>query len=141
MPSVDFKRKATSGMLWTAIQKYSMMTISLISGIILARLLEPEDYGCIGMLAIFMSIAQISIDAGFGSALIQKKNPTQVDYSTIFYFNLVMSTLMYGILFFSAPLIADFYHMPLLCDLLRVQGVILFIYALNLIQLNQLKKQ
>ena len=73
MPKDNLKQKAASGMMWTAIQKYSTMVIGFISGIILARLLMPEDYGAIGMLAIFMSLAEVFIDAGFGSALIQKK--------------------------------------------------------------------
>jgi Membrane protein involved in the export of O-antigen and teichoic acid len=77
---------------------------------------------------------------GFGSALIQKKGPTQVDYSTIFWWNIGMAFLMYVVLFFSAPAIARFYGIPLLCDVLRVQGLVLFIYALNLIQRNQLRK-
>ena len=127
-------------MVWTAIQKYSKMLITFISGIILARLLMPEDYGAIGMLLIFMSLAEVFIDAGFGSALIQKKNPTQTDYSTVFYFNIVMSVILYAILFFSAPAIADFYRMPILCKVLRVQGLILFIYAFNIIQRNQIRK-
>ena len=128
-------------MIWTAVQKYITMAINFISGIILARLLEPEDYGCIGMLAIFLSIAEIFIDAGFGSALIQKKLPTQTDYSTIFYFNLVISIGTYLILFYTAPSIASFYHMPILCEVLRVQGIILFIDAAKIIQFNRLKKQ
>lgn len=127
-------------MLWTAIQKYSTMLISFISGIILARLLMPEDYGAIGMLLIFMSLAEVFIDAGFGSALIQKKNPTQADYSTVFYFNIVMSVILYAVLYFCAPVIADFYRMPILCKVLRVQGLILFIYAFNIIQRNQIRK-
>ncbi len=127
-------------MLWTAVQKYSSMGITFISGIILARLLMPEDYGAIGMLAIFMSLAEVFIDAGFGSALIQKKNPTQTDYSTVFYFNIGMSAILYAVLFFSAPAIADFYRMPILSDILRVQGLILFIYAFNIIQRNQIRK-
>lgn len=127
-------------MIWTAVQKYSTMIIGFISGIILARLLTPEDYGAIGMLAIFMSLAEVFIDAGFGSALIQKKVPTQTDYSTVFYFNIVMSGVLYLVLFVSAPAIADFYRMPILCKVLRVQGIILFIYALNIIQRNQLRK-
>ena len=127
-------------MVWTAVQKYSTMIISFISGIILARLLSPDDYGCIGMLAIFMSLAEVFIDAGFGSALIQKKDPTQTDYSTVFYFNLVMSAVLYLVLFFCAPLIADFYRMPILSKILRVQGLILFIYAFNIIQRNQIRK-
>ena len=127
-------------MLWTAIQKYSTMAISFVSGIILARLLLPEEYGAVGMLVIFMSLAEVFIDAGFGSALIQKKQPTQTDYSTVFYFNIGMAFVLYAVLFFCAPLIADFYRMPILCKVLRVQGLILFIYAFNIIQRNQIRK-
>lgn len=135
------KQKAASGMIWTAFQKYSTIGIQFISGIILARLLTPYDYGCIGMLSIFMVLAEAFIDGGFGSALIQKKQPTQVDYSTIFWWNIGMAFLMYPILFLCAPAISRFYDIPLLCDVLRVQGLVLFIYALNIIQRNQLKKK
>ncbi len=137
----SLKQKAASGMVWTAFQKYSKMGIQFVSGIILARLLTPYDYGCIGMLSIFMVLAETFIDGGFGSALIQKKRPTQVDYSTIFWWNLGMSVIMYAILFLSAPAISKFYDIPLLSDVLRVQGLVLFIYALNIIQRNQLKKK
>ncbi len=128
-------------MIWTALQRYSTMIIQFISGIILARLLTPYDYGCIGMLMIFMVLAEAFIDGGFGSALIQKKRPTQEDYSTIFFWNLCMAALLYAVLYFSAPAIASFYKIPLLCDVLRVQGVILFIYAFNIVQRNQLQKK
>ena len=127
-------------MVWTSIQKFTGMGIGFISGIILARLLTPYDYGCIGMLSIFMVVAESFIDGGFGAALIQKKRPTQEDYSTIFYWNLGMAVVMYAILFFCAPAIARFYKIPLLCSVLRVQGLILFIYAFNIIQKNQLRK-
>ncbi|MBO7569990.1 MAG: lipopolysaccharide biosynthesis protein, partial [Bacteroidaceae bacterium] len=128
-------------MVWTALQRYSMMGIQFVSGIILARLLTPYDYGCIGMLTIFMVLAESFIDGGFGSALIQKKHPTQEDYSTIFFWNLGMAVLLYIVLYFSAPFIADFYGIPLLCSVLRVQGIILFIYAFNIVQRNQLQKK
>ena len=137
----SLKQKAAAGMVWTALQKYSTMVIQFVSGIILARLLTPYDYGCIGMLSIFMVLAETVIDGGFGSALIQKKRPTQEDYSTIFYWNLGMAVLMYAILFFCAPAIARFYKTPLLSSVLRVQGLILFIYAFNIVQRNQLKKK
>ena len=137
----SLKQKAAAGMVWTALQKYSMMIIQFVSGIILARLLTPYDYGCIGMLSIFMVLAETVIDGGFGTALIQKKRPTQEDYSTIFYWNLGMAALMYAILFFCAPAIARFYNIPLLSTVLRVQGLILFIYAFNIVQRNQLKKK
>ena len=137
----SLKQRAASGMAWAALQKYSAMGIQFISGIILARLLTPYDYGCIGMLTIFMVLAEAFIDGGFGSALIQKKRPTQEDYSTIFYWNLGVALLMYAVLYFCAPAIARFYDIPLLCDVLRVQGLVLFIYAFNIVQRNQLKKQ
>lgn len=137
----SLKKKAASGMIWTAIQRYSTMIIQFISGIILARLLTPHDYGCIGMLMIFMVLAEAFIDGGFGSALIQKKRPTQEDYSTIFFWNIGMAVLLYAILFLSAPAISKFYNIPLLCNVLRVQGIILFIYAFNIVQRNQLQKK
>ena len=139
--SNNIKQKAAAGMVWTALQKYSTMFIQFISGIILARLLTAYDYGCIGMLSIFMVLAESFIDGGFGSALIQKKRPTQEDYSTIFYWNLGMAVLMYAILFVCAPAISRFYDIPLICSVLRVQGLVLFIYAFNIVQRNQLKKK
>ena len=141
MPTNNLKSKAVSGVIWSAFQRYSTIIIQFISGIILARLLTPYDYGCIGMLAIFMILAETFIDGGFGSALIQKKRPTQEDYSTIFFWNLAMAFILYIVLFFSAPYIANFYNIPLLCSVLRVQGVILFIYAFNIVQRNLLQKK
>ncbi len=140
MPQNNLKQKAASAMVWTSIQKFAGIGISFVSGIILARLLTPNDYGCIGMLAVFMVLAETFIDGGFGSALIQKKKPTQEDYSTIFFWNLGIAALMYIVLFFCAPAIARFYRIPLLCDVLRVQALVLFIYAFNLVQRNQLRK-
>ena len=137
----SLKQKAASGIIWTALQKYSTMIIQFISGIILARLLTPYDYGCIGMLMIFMLLAESFIDGGFGSALIQKKRPTQTDYSTIFFWNMGLSVVLYAVLYLSAPWVARFYGIPLLCDVLRVQGLVLFIYAFNIVQRNQLQKK
>ena len=141
MTRKSLKQKAASGMVWTALQRYSTMGIQFISGIVLARLLTAFDYGCIGMLSIFMVLADSFIDGGFGSALIQKKSPTQVDYSTIFWWNCGMAFMMYIILFLCAPAISRFYETPILCSVLRVQGLVLFIHAFNLIQRNQLQKK
>lgn len=141
MAQKGLKQKAASGMVWTALQKYSTMFIQFISGIILARLLTPYDYGCIGMLMIFIVLSESFIDGGFGSALIQKKHPTQEDYSTVFFWNLAIAAVFYAVLFFSAPAIARFYKIPLLCSVLRVQGIILFIFAFNIVQRNQLRKK
>lgn len=88
-----------------------------------------------------MILSEAFIDAGFGDALIQKKRPTQEDYSTIFYWNIFMAIVMYVVLYMSAPAIASFYNIPLLTSILRVQGIVLFIYAFNIIQRNQLRKK
>lgn len=140
MKQSELKTKTVSGMVWTALQRYSTIAIQFVSGIVLARLLTPYDYGCIGMLTIFVVLAESFIDGGFGSALIQKKIPSQEDYSTVFFWNLCMAVLLYAILYFSAPAIARFYDIPLLSSVLRVQGVVLFIYAFNIVQRNQLLK-
>lgn len=141
MTQQGLKQKAVKGMAWSAVQRYSTMLIQFVSGIILARLLTPYDYGCIGMLMIFMVLAESMIDGGFGSALIQKKNPTQTDYSTIFFWNMGLSVVLYAVLFLSAPAIASFYGIPLLSNVLRVQGLVLFVYAFNIVQRNQLQKK
>lgn len=127
-------------MLWNGLQRYISLGISFVSSIILARLLTPQDYGCIGMLEIFISVATIVIDGGFGSALLQKKRPTPEDYSTIFYWNFSMSFVLYVVLYFIAPYIAAFYKIPILSPVLRVQGLVLFINALKMIQSNILRK-
>ena len=133
----NLKRKTVSGMLWSSFQKFGTMGISFVSNIVLARLLTPEDYGCIGMLMIFILVANTFIDGGFGSALIQKKEPTQEDYSTIFYWNLFLSIVLYALLFFTSPLIASFYELPLLSSVLRVQGLVLISNSLSIIQQNR----
>lgn len=139
--NVGLKQKAISGVIWSSIQKFGTMGISFVSNIILARLLTPDDYGCVGMLMIFITVANTFIDGGFGSALIQKKQPTQEDYSTIFYWNLALSFILYAILFFTSPLIAGFYNLAMLSPVLRVQGLVLILNSLSIIQLNRLRKQ
>jgi len=141
MAQGSLKSKTISGVFWSAFQKFGAMAISFVANIVLARLLSPDDFGCIGMLAIFITLSATFIDGGFGSALIQKKEPTDEDYSTIFYWNLLLSVFLYGILFFTAPLIARFYELPLLSSVLRVEGLVLIINALSIIQNNRLRKQ
>lgn len=137
----DLKQKTVAGMAWSAIQKFGVMGISFVSNMVLARLLSPDDMGCIGLLAIFILLSNTFIDGGFGSALIQKKQPTQADYSTIFWWNMGLSVALYGVLFVAAPWVAAFYKLDLLRDVLRVQGLVLIFNALCLIQNNQLRKK
>lgn len=126
----SLRKEAIKGMSWSAVEKFASQAITFILGIVMARLLMPSDYGIIGMLSIFMAIASTIADSGFGSALIQKPKKTREDYSTFFLFNLGISTLLYLILFFSAPWIADFYHTPILKDVTRVVTLQLILNAL-----------
>ena len=141
MAEGDLKQKTISGMIWSGIGRIGTVGISFISNIVLARLLMPDDFGCIGMLYVFIAISGIFISGGLGQALIQKKEPTHIDYTTVFYWNLVMSVIFYLILFFCAPAIARFYDIPLLKDVLRVQSIVLFIQSFAIVQANQLQKQ
>lgn len=137
----DLKHKTAAGMMWTAVQNYSMMFISFVTDIILARLLTPYDFGCIGMLAIFMVLSETFIEGGFGTALVQKKRPTQEDYSTIFLWNVGIALLLYTLLFICAPTISSFYKIPILSSVLRIQGIVLFLFAFNIVQRSQLLKK
>ena len=137
----SLKQKTISGMIWNAVERFGSSFFLFVSNLVLARLLSPEDFGCIGMLTVFISVSDAIIDGGFGSALIQKKNPTETDYSTVFYWNLFLSLLLYATLYLAAPAIAKFYEIHLLNDVLRVLGIMLVINAFILIQQNMLKKQ
>ena len=134
----ELKDKTLSGVKWNALGRFSTQGVGFVIGILLARILSPSDYGVVGMIGIFMAIAQTFIDSGFGSALIRKKDCTDEDYSTAFYFNIVVGIVCYFILFFSAPLIADFFDTPILRDIVRVLGINLFLNSLTIVQTAKL---
>jgi len=121
-------------MIWSAFGSFAVQGISFAIGIILARLLLPSDYGLIGMLAVFFAISQLFVESGFSNALIQKIDRTEVDYSTIFYFNFLVSLVFYFILYITAPLIAQFYNTPELTLLTRVLSLNIPIGALAIVQ-------
>ena len=112
-------KKTVSGVYWSAIERFSVQGIQFVIQIIMARLLLPSDYGIIGMLAIFLQISQVFIDSGFNDALIQKQNRTEKDLSTVFYFNILISLVIYVIIYLFAPCIASFYRMPELVEVTR----------------------
>ncbi|MBS7199304.1 MAG: lipopolysaccharide biosynthesis protein, partial [Bacteroidales bacterium] len=112
-----------------------------LSNLFLARLLSPNDFGSIGMIMFFVAIASIIVDGGFASALIQKKTINNEDYSTAFHVNMILSIILYVILYFSAPLVADFYSNPPLSGLLRVLGLLLIVNALGVVQIAKIKRE
>lgn len=132
--SDNLKHQAVSGIKWNAIGKFGHQGIQFFVSLVLARLLAPEEFGLISMLLIFMSIANVFIDSGLGLALIQKKECSDVDFSTVFYFNIAVSLFFYLLLFFLAPLIANFYNQPIAENLTRLQALIFFINSFGMVQ-------
>jgi teichuronic acid exporter len=138
---MSLKHKTVSGMMWSFAENFANQGTNFIIGIVLARLLVPRDFGLIGMIAIFIAISQSFIDSGFSQALIRKKDCTQADYSTVFYFNLLVGIAFYLLLFFSAGAISVFFREPQLKLLVRILGINLIISSLTIIQITQLTKR
>lgn len=132
--SDSLKQKTKKGVIWSTVERFSVQGVQFIVMIVMARLLTPHDYGIIGMLAIFLAIAQSLIDSGFSQALIRKTDRTETDNSTVFYFNLIVSGLLYLVLFLSAPLVAKFYHTPELCPVMRVVCLGIIFNSLAVVQ-------
>lgn len=128
------KKKVLSGVMWRFGERIMAQSVSLIVSIILARFLLPEDYGSVSLVMVFINIANVFIASGFGNSLIQKKNADNVDFSSVFYINIIMSLVIYILLFFSATYIARFYNMPILCPVLRVLALRIPISAVNSVQ-------
>ncbi len=126
--------RVISGMFWRFLERSAAQGISLGVTILLARLLSPADFGTIALMAVFINILQIFVDSGLGSALIQKKNADDVDFSTVFYFNCVSCAVVYGFLYYFAPWIAVFYQDEALTELIRVLGIILLISGVRSVQ-------
>ena len=138
---MTFKKQALTGVFWSSIQSFGTQGVSFIISIVLARLLLPEEFGLIAMITVFMSIGNVLLNAGLGESLIRTKDPTEEDYSTVFFFNLIVSVVIYAIIYFSAPWIADFYNQPLLIDVVRWYSIVIVINAFSVIQVTRLTKQ
>ena len=132
--SDSLKSQAVKGLVWSAVERFSVQGIQFVLSIIIARLVAPTEYGLIAMLGIFLAIAQTFVDSGFSNALIQKKDRTEIDFSTVFYFNIVVSFVVYLILFLFAPYIALFYREPLLNIITKWVGLNIIISAFSIVQ-------
>lgn len=127
----SLKEKTVIGVVWSAIDRFSAQGIQFVFSILIARLLLPEDYGVIAMLGIFLGVSQAFIDSGFGAALIRKIDRTEVDFSTVFYFNIAVAVILYFILFSTAPAISRFYNTPQLEAVTKVVALNLIIGSLS----------
>lgn len=135
------KGQVLNGVVWTFIQQFSVQIINFVVQIILARLLLPEDFGLIAMLTVFISIGQMLMDGGMTSSIIRMKSPTQLDYSTVFVTNLLMSILIYLIVFLVSPSISVFYDQEILKDILRVYALTFVIRSFVAVHLAKLTKE
>lgn len=136
----SLKSKALRALSWTFLEAVGLRGTQFVVGVVLARLIDPGQFGLIAMLAIFIAVAESLLDSGFGTALIQKQDATQVDKCSIFYFNVVVGFVAAGVLCLIAPLIAVFYGLPILTPLTRLMSLVLVINAFGLIQNTVLTK-
>ncbi|EEX9763734.1 O113 family O-antigen flippase, partial [Escherichia coli] len=125
--------KLRTGVRWSAIERIITQIAQLGILLILSRILGPKAYGLIGMLTIFIAISQTLVDSGFSSALIRRNKNSQKQYSTIFWFNLIVSLLIYAVIFFMSPHISAFYREKELSDILRVLSLLVIINALSIV--------
>ena len=128
----SIKKQTVKGVSWNAFGKFTNIGVSFFIGLVLARLLTPTDYGTLGVYSIFFAIAGTFIDSGFSSALIRKKDLTDVDCSTVFYFNIALGIFFYIVFYLTSPLIADFFGIPILKDIIKVTAINIVIGSFRL---------
>lgn len=136
----SLKKKTVKGVAWTSLNQVLNIGFGFVIGVILARILSPDDYGLLAMIAVFNAIATAFIDSGFASALVRKPDLTEDDNTTAFCFNLIVGATMFGIIWLIAPWVSSFYDKPILTSLLRAEGSLLIITALIIVQSTQLTR-
>lgn len=130
----NIKNKTVSGLFWRFMERCGAQGVNLIVQIVLARLLAPELYGTIAIVTVFTAILQIFVDSGMGNALIQKKDADDLDFSSVFYFNIFICFVLYGVMFVMAPFISGFYKNPDLTMIIRVMSISLVVSGLKNVQ-------
>lgn len=134
MSTNNEKAKVISSLFWKFAERIGAQGVNLIVSIILARILSPDDYGLVALTTIFITISNVFIEKGFGTALIQKKDADDLDFSSVFYTNVVTSVILYIVIFFSSPLIAKFYNNEQLIVVLRVLSITVLISGIKSVQ-------
>ncbi len=140
-PGQSLKQRTARTLKWNTIDRVSQQVALAVIGVVLANLLSREDYGLTGVIAMFQAFAIVFVDSGFGAALLQKKETDERDYSTVFWFNTAVAVGIYIVLWFAAPLIADFFRSERLVLLSRVMFLSFILNALGIVQTNRLMKQ
>lgn len=135
------RQQVIANLIWKFLERGGVQIIQIFVQLILARLLTPEDYGITGLITVFINVSATFVQSGFGSALVQKSKPTEADYSSVFYLNIIISIVMILILFFTAPYIAGFYDMALLTPVLRACSLTLIFNAFWHVHMAILQKE
>lgn len=141
MAETSLRNTTIKGVGWSFTDSMLSQGTTFLVGIVLARLLSPEEYGLLGLLMIFIVISESIVNSGLNSALIRKQDATELDYNTVFITNLLLSFVMYGLLFLGAPYISLFFEKPQLTILLRVLGAIVILNALSIVPATKLTKK
>ncbi|MDE6823092.1 lipopolysaccharide biosynthesis protein [Bacteroides acidifaciens] len=134
MEEIYSKGNVIKSFLWKLLERFSVQGLGLCITLVLARILSPSDYGTVAIITVFVNLANVIIDGGLNTALIQKKDTDSLDYSTIFFSSILLSIVLYTLLYVTSPWIAEFYDTPELADMIRILGVILVFEAVNSIQ-------
>lgn len=135
------KGDAHKSLLWSGVQQFVTFGIQFAIGVVLARLLNPYDFGVVAMQGVFFAISNAFIDCGLEGALIQKKECTKADANSAFLFSVAISVALYVLLFLGAPVIAEFYHTPILCKVIRISALVLMINAAGIVPRALLQRQ
>ena len=133
--------KVLSSFIWKFLERFGTVGIQFILQIFLARLLSPEDYGAIALITVFITIANVFVQSGFNTALIQQKQVLEEDYSSVFWISMLVASVCYIFIFLFSPFIAEFYNMPILKSVLRVLALTLFFGAYNSIQVAKISRE
>lgn len=140
MNANELQHKTLVNLAWRFFERIGAQGMSFVVSILLARILSPSDYGEIALVMVFINILSVFINSGLGSAIVQKKNPDDLDYSTVFYFNMAVCAVLYLVIFVSAPYVAGFYHNEHLTGVLRAMGILLLISGLVTMQQTYVTK-
>lgn len=138
---MSLRKKATQGLVWTFTQQFGNQLIGFLVSLVLARILLPEQFGLIGMISVVVAVGNALLDGGTTNSLIRDPDCDEVDFSTVFFFHLSISIILYILIFLSAPLIAVFYDQPLLVSITRVYSLTIIINALSIVQFAKLTKR
>ena len=138
--STPTRAKVTNNLIWKLLERFGSQGVTFIVSVVLARLLDPAVYGTIALVTVFTTLLNVFVDSGLGVALVQKKESDDLDFSTVFFFNILLSLALYGVMFLAAPLVAHFYEMPELTPIIRVLSLIVVVGGMRNVQQSYVSK-